>query len=172
MLKSSSNYDTFDPSCRSTVIIGDIFEYARHIHKSATRTYYDFIITDIFDENTALYDGTNQTASNADVPNGIGTLAQLKSILKPHAGTIFFHLHYDNQYDTYEEAIKQSFQESGNVLKLTPNFNSLVLAASNYMFDHHPCENRLNFVQNAIKYGVKNSYPPHITYGYAFSYHC
>ncbi len=92
------------------MIIGDIFEYARHIHSGAARTNYDFIITDIFDENTALYDGTNNTASNADVNNGISALAPLKSILKPHSGTIFFHLHYDNQFNTYEEAIKQSFQ--------------------------------------------------------------
>jgi len=109
-MQSAGNRDTFDPLCRSTVIIGDIFEYASYIYDGVPRSYYDFIITDIFDEKTALFDGTSNSFSNANVNNGINTLAPLKSILKPNTGIVFFHLHCDNQYDTYAEAIKQTFK--------------------------------------------------------------
>ncbi len=109
-LKSSNTYDTFDPSCRSTVIIGDIFEYVQHLQSVDPHPLYDFIITDIYDENTAVYDGSNNSSSNANVHSGIQTLAQLQLVLKPENGIVFFHLHYDSQYETYEAAIKQAFQ--------------------------------------------------------------
>ena len=109
-LKSSNTYDTFDPSCRSTVIIGDIFEYIQHLDRVDPHPLYDFIITDIYDENTAVYDGSNNSSSNANVHSGIQTLAQLQSVLKPENGIVFFHLHYDIQYEKYEAAIMQAFQ--------------------------------------------------------------
>lgn len=126
-MKSSNSHDTFEPSCRSTVIIGDIFEYVRHFHSGTAPIKYDFIITDIYDEKVVLYDGTNNSFSNAGVMDGIGTLAQLKSILKPNAGTIFFHLHHDNQSDTYEDAIKQTFQGTCSLIHSFIHIFSLVI---------------------------------------------